>query len=297
MPESKPKRRWYHLSPDRLIIGLLAVEGFLLLSEWFQWFAFNEKKGWTVLIAVAAVCLVVVVMLLWLAASLLFRLRFQLSLRSLVVLVVAVGIPLGWLSVKMREAERQKRAVEAIEKAGGHVWYDYQLDGAGMLIAKQGTPAPAWAMKLVDVDFLSDVTGVAFYFPTEAGDEVLVHVKALTELKRLELCSTHVTDAGLENLKGLTGLRRLAIYRQQVTDVGLQKLKGLRELEWVGLSGTRVSDAGLENLVGWTKLKRLALCGTQVTEERIERLRMSFPMCNIYGPNWLSTENSPQDQP
>ncbi len=68
MAESKPKRRWYHLSPDRLIVGLLAVEGFLFLSEWFQWFAFNEKKGWTVLIAVAAVCVAVLIMLLWLLA-------------------------------------------------------------------------------------------------------------------------------------------------------------------------------------------------------------------------------------
>jgi len=108
MPESRPKRRWYHITPDRLIYGLFAVEGFLLLSERFQWFAFNEKKGWTVLIAVAAVCLVVVVMLLWLVVSLLFRWPFQFSLRSLVVLVVAVAIPCCWLTVKMREAERQR---------------------------------------------------------------------------------------------------------------------------------------------------------------------------------------------
>jgi len=76
MPESRPKPRWYHLSPDRLIFGLLAVEGFLLLSEQFQWFCFNEKKGWTVLIAVAAVCLVVAVMLLCRWGG---RLRFSAS--------------------------------------------------------------------------------------------------------------------------------------------------------------------------------------------------------------------------
>jgi len=118
MSESRPNRRWYHITPDRLIIGLLAVEGFLFLSEWFQWFAFNEKKGYTVLIAVAAVCLLVVVMLVWLVVSLLFRWRFQFSLRSLVVLVVVVAVPLGWFGVKLREAERQRKAVEAIRKAG-----------------------------------------------------------------------------------------------------------------------------------------------------------------------------------
>ena len=109
MADSRPKSRWYHITPDRLIIGLLAVEGFLLLSEQFQWFAFNERKGWTVLIAVAAVCLALVVMFLWFAASLLFRLRFQVTVRSLVVLVVVVAIPSSWFAIELREAERQRQ--------------------------------------------------------------------------------------------------------------------------------------------------------------------------------------------
>ena len=45
------ERRWFHVTPDRLILALLPVEGLLWLSERFQWFAFNEHKGWTVLIA------------------------------------------------------------------------------------------------------------------------------------------------------------------------------------------------------------------------------------------------------
>ena len=49
----EPNRRWFRLTPDRLMVGLLALEGFLLLSEWFRWFPFNQHKGWTVLIAMA----------------------------------------------------------------------------------------------------------------------------------------------------------------------------------------------------------------------------------------------------
>ena len=55
--QPKCKRRWYRFTPDRFIVGLLAVEGFLLLSARFRWFAFNEKKGFTVLIALVAVCM------------------------------------------------------------------------------------------------------------------------------------------------------------------------------------------------------------------------------------------------
>ena len=55
MPD-RPKPRWYHLTPDRFLIGLLLVVGVLFVSEWFCWFPFNERKGWTVLIAIGAVC-------------------------------------------------------------------------------------------------------------------------------------------------------------------------------------------------------------------------------------------------
>jgi hypothetical protein len=52
------------LTPDRLLIALLAMEGFLLLSERFRWFAFNEHKGWTVLICLTTVGAGFVLMLL-----------------------------------------------------------------------------------------------------------------------------------------------------------------------------------------------------------------------------------------
>ena len=50
-----PKPRWYRLTPDRFVIGLLVLEGFLLLSQRFQWLGFNRHKGCTVLIAMAIV--------------------------------------------------------------------------------------------------------------------------------------------------------------------------------------------------------------------------------------------------
>ena len=75
MTPTTPNHRWYHLTPDRFFIGLLVVQVFLLLSERFQWFAFNEKKGWAVLIAVGVVGLAVLVMLVWIATSVMMRRR------------------------------------------------------------------------------------------------------------------------------------------------------------------------------------------------------------------------------
>jgi membrane protein YdbS with pleckstrin-like domain len=93
MTDVNLKFRWYRLTPDRFVIGLLVVECLLWLSERFQWFSFNAHKGWTVLFAVAVVGLAFLVMLLWFIAALLFRWRFQFSIRSLLVLTVAVVVP------------------------------------------------------------------------------------------------------------------------------------------------------------------------------------------------------------
>ena len=73
MTATKSNLRWIRPSPDSLVLALLAVLGILFVSERFQWFAFNEKKGWTVLIAVATVAAFLLLMLLWLAVALVFR--------------------------------------------------------------------------------------------------------------------------------------------------------------------------------------------------------------------------------
>ena len=65
------------------MLGLLALEGFLLLSAWFRWFPFNQHKGWTVLICLATVGAALVLMFLWFLAALVFRLRFQFSILAL----------------------------------------------------------------------------------------------------------------------------------------------------------------------------------------------------------------------
>ena len=292
MTETNRKTRWFRLSPDRLIVGLLAVEGFLLLSEQFQWFAFNEKKGWTVLIAVVAVCLAVVVMLLWFAASLLFRWRFQFSVRSLVVLVVGVAIPCCWLTVKMREAERQRKAVEAIRKVGW-INYDYDLDKSGNLVWGQEPPSPAWLRRLLGDDFFAHALGVYLVTPevgdvehlkglteleylklshTKTTDDWLVNVRGLTKLRYLLLSHTLVSDVGLKQIRKLTELTSLDLFCTEVTDAGLVTLKGLTRLEYLWLN-TQVTDAGLESLKGLTKLKYLFLDDTQITDAGLQHLR------------------------
>ena len=77
-----PKPRWYHLTPDRVVLGLLAIEGFLILSERLEWFGFDCYKGWIALAGMASLGLAMGLMLLWFLAAWIFRRRFQFSIRA-----------------------------------------------------------------------------------------------------------------------------------------------------------------------------------------------------------------------
>ena len=103
----EPKLRRYRLTPDRLVTGLLAVEAFLLLSAWFLWWPFNRHPDWAVLSAAAAIGLTLLLMLLWFAAALLLRWRFQYSLRSLLLLVTVCAVACSWLAVTVQNGERR----------------------------------------------------------------------------------------------------------------------------------------------------------------------------------------------
>ena len=164
MADSVPKPRWYRLTPDRFVIGLLIVECLLWLSERFQWFSFNAHKGWTVLIAVAAVGATILLMLLSLVIALVFRWRFQFSIRSLLVMVVIAALPFSWLTVEMREAREQKEAVKQIK-----VTFDWQV-GPNAFILPNAQPAePAFLRTLLTDDFFHDVVQASLHNDAQVG--------------------------------------------------------------------------------------------------------------------------------
>ena len=73
--------------------------------------------------------------------------------------MLAVAIPFTWLETEMKQARKQRAAVDWIEKAGGSVFYDYQPDPSGDIPAAK-PPGPAWLRKLLGDDYFADVTSV-----------------------------------------------------------------------------------------------------------------------------------------
>ena len=158
-------------TPTWLIYGLLVAEGLLWLSERFQWFSFNEKKGWTVLICVALVGVTMLVMLVWFVLAFVCRWRFQFSIRSLLVLVVAVALPCSWLTVELKKARERHAAVEKWEEAGCVTLYKIKERGAE-------PAAPAWLRRLTGNEFFADAIPTR---PGQSSDSGISHRQLLID--------------------------------------------------------------------------------------------------------------------
>src|SRR5262249_54045504 len=125
MSDTPAKPKWYAITLDRVLIALLLVEGLLFLSDQYDWFAFNRRKGWTVLIAVAVASGVLLLTGLWTAVSWgIARWTrgkpFQFGLRSGLLLVLVFGLVCGWLGAAIQQAQQQADICAAVVKAGGY---------------------------------------------------------------------------------------------------------------------------------------------------------------------------------
>jgi hypothetical protein len=297
MTDPIPTRRSFRPTPAWLVLGLLVVEGLLWLSERFGWVAWH--KGYAVLTAVAVVGVAMMLMLLWFVVSLLFRLRFQFSIRSLLVMVVAVAVPCSWLALEMKKARQQKEAVETIRKLGGELYYGYQLASRGVIMLADPR-RPAWLRKLFGDDFFEDgvratltddtemeqlqgFTGLQQLDPwgSEVTDAGLENIKRLSQLKILRLGGTKVTDAGLKHLKGLSQLQDLRLNSTLVMDDGVEELKGLNQLETLDLSFTRFTDAGLDRLKALSRLHCIYCYKTQVSDAGERKFKEALPQCVV----------------
>jgi hypothetical protein len=201
-----PKRRWLHPTPGKLLVVLLAAEGILLLSE--RWM----PKGWAVLIAVAAVGLFLIVMLLWFVLALVFHRRFQFSLRSLLVLTVAVAVPCSWMAAEMRDARKQREVVEEIRKLGGDVEDDCQKENDPEVVLYSGvtgryrvinaqSPTPEWLRKMMGGQFFATVIKVYLLNSPVVTDTDMEKLKTLNQLKYVDVRNTQVTDKGVRKLQ------------------------------------------------------------------------------------------------
>ena len=160
---------------------------------------------------------------------------FQFRLRTLLIAILVLSLPLSWLAWKMEKAKRQREAVERIFHQGGQVFYDDESYG---WVAEEHFPGPEqrrWLRQVLGVDLFSNVWKI------NLGEADIENVAALPQLRYLS--AYDVADADLEHVARLTQLLELHLFYGQLTDAGLVTSQGVGSVGTVGV-GRHPSHAG-----------------------------------------------------
>ncbi len=120
------------------------------------------------------------------------RWRFGVSLRMMMVLILAIGCGLGW---RVRRAESQRRAVAQAGKLGAMIQYDYQYSGGKSI--PTGEPwGPSWLRKALGNEYFQEVSSVKLYtFAAPKKDVDLAPIEQFDRLEAFETYGDGITDA------------------------------------------------------------------------------------------------------
>lgn len=192
----------------------------------------------------------------------------------------------AWLGLHMRSVWKQRAAIEAVQRHGGWVTFDYEATGL---------PVPAWLSKSLGHDHFHSVASLEMItrIPPEANyEEVIRHLSGFPKLKRLSLSEPQLSDSELNYVGQLTTLRELRLVQpyiftgqdgkygsSSVTDDGLTHLKRLTQLRTLTLANLDVTEDGLRHLTDLKKLEHLELRRSKVKDA--SWLQERLPDCKI----------------
>jgi hypothetical protein len=159
------------------------------------------------------------------------------------------AIPFRWLDMGVKDHSRQlidpgkTTAAEFSKAVSAHIrlWQErdveYQLEGQFNRHGKEKMDSEDWP-------------AIGLSYELTVNDSTLAQVAKRTDLKRLYLNGTAITDRGLKHLAGLRELHTLSLSKTAVSDNGLRELRGLLNLRKLDVRDTNVTAEGAALLKG-----------------------------------------------
>jgi len=117
---------------------------------------------------------------------------------------------------------------------------------------------------------------------TLVTDLEAAHLSRFTNLRRLSLAHTLVTDACARRLIQLPRLISLDFGGTLVSDVSLSALSSIINMEWLALDSTNVGDKCVPHVLQMKGLKHLNLAKTNVTDSAKDLIRRELPGCEVF---------------
>lgn len=211
--------------------------------------------------------------------SLLLRIcRFR--ARTLLALMVAIAIPLGW---KVNCVRAQRHAVEVITEAEGRIRYDCEkayYEQWKLPLAEESFPGPLWLRQIVGNDFFAHV--VEIWLDNAIGDQDALLVTSVPAMPYLTVVvAPRISDEGVAQLTKVPSLEYMMV-GGRIRGDNLGDLATIATLSYLSLSSPDLTDAALLELRGCTQLKGLVIQQAErVTDKAIAELHQTLPLCHI----------------
>jgi hypothetical protein len=204
---------------------------------------------------------------------------WRFSLKTLLILLALFCL---WLGTLANSANRQRRAIEAIQLSGGKFNYDYQLTRNGPDLEREfsyqvAPPGPKWLRRIIgDHYFITPVT-LNIHRQSSIKDDCLSHLAALPFIESASFVDVSFRDSDLAHLKHLTNLRALGLHGVALSGAkapsSFEFLQHLRRLEMLGLDSPTFRDSDVTYLRGAVNLRFLTLYNSAVGDDGLAQLQ------------------------
>lgn len=191
-----------------------------------------------------------------------------------------------------------RRAAEWILSVGGSVSVaslDGVERGAGKLADLPDAP---FAVTRIDLNSRPGITGEGLaslsgltevkrllLAGTSVTDADFVHFADMSKLETIELSNTRLSGEGFEHLRPMPALKDLGLMHNGVGDAAAPFISDCTNLEVLLAQDATITDAGLLKLQGLARLKRLNLTGSKVTDVGLKGLSGMSSLKELYLSN------------
>lgn len=122
----------------------------------------------------------------------------------------------------------------------------------------------------------------SLYNPGELNEEKLrMLMNAHENITWLKLSGSSLRDEWLAYIGLFTNLSKLWINETMITDKGITHLESLKNLEYLNVYGTQITNHAIESIVQMTSLKKLYIWQTDITDVGVARISDSLPELQV----------------
>lgn len=250
--------RWYALTPSKVLAFVLLVQALLFLSADSFPLWFKLPQAFAILVAAAVTAFFLLLLAAWVLVGWIFKAKRQFGLATLLLAVLAVAFPCGWLARQFDLVRQRQQLAATLESRDVQLFF--YGPSSERLIDPLGQKARKYLVSMLGEDFFTEVTHIHMVRAHDADLEVL---KQFPRLQFITLVESEATDAGLKHLHDLRALQAITLEGAKVSAAGLAHLRDMPKLTGLTLGGRDISDAHLK------RVAELALTGLTLNECRI----------------------------